>query len=35
MAGDLFVAVIRSGVFGLNEIIRITGPFADLTSRRR
>ena len=35
LAGDLFVAVIRSGVFGLNEIIRITGPFADLTSRRR
>jgi outer membrane protein assembly factor BamB len=35
LAGDLFVAVIRSGVFGLNEIIRISGPLADLASRRR
>lgn len=35
LAGDLFVAVIRSGVFGLNEIIRISGPFADLAQRRR
>ena len=35
LAGDLFVAVIRSGVFGLNEIVRISGPFADLAPRRQ
>jgi hypothetical protein len=35
LAGDLFVAVIRSGVFGLNEIVRISGPFSELTPRRR
>jgi hypothetical protein len=35
LAGDLFVAVIRSGVFGLNEIVRISGPLGDLASRRR
>lgn len=35
LAGDLFVAVIRSGAFGLNEIVRISGPFADLAHRRR
>lgn len=30
LAGDLFVAVTRSGSFQLNEILRISGPFADL-----
>ena len=30
LAGDLLVVVIRSGVFQLNEIVRISGPFADL-----
>jgi DNA-binding beta-propeller fold protein YncE len=35
LAGDLFVAVIRSGVFALNEIVRISGPFEDLAARRR
>jgi hypothetical protein len=35
LAGDLFVAVIRSGVFGLNEIVRISGPFSELAPRRR
>src|SRR5262245_35240338 len=30
LAGDLLVSVIRSGVFQLNEIVRISGPFADL-----
>ena len=33
LAGDLFVAVIRRGVFQLNEVVRISGPFADLTQR--
>lgn len=30
LAGDLLVVVIRSGIFQLNEILRISGPFADL-----
>lgn len=30
LAGDLLVVVIRNGVFQLNEIVRISGPFADL-----
>jgi len=30
LAGDLLVAVIRSGTFQLNEIVRIAGPFGDL-----
>jgi len=30
LAGDLLVAVIRSGAFQLNEIVRIAGPFTDL-----
>jgi outer membrane protein assembly factor BamB len=30
LAGDLLVVLIRSGVFQLNEIVRISGPFADL-----
>jgi NHL repeat-containing protein len=33
LAGDLLVAVIRTGVFQLNEIVRISGPFADLVQR--
>jgi len=34
LAGSLFVVVIRSGVFGLNEIVRISGPFNDPTRLR-
>jgi hypothetical protein len=34
LAGDLLVAVIRGGTFQLNEIVRISGPFSDLTPRR-
>jgi hypothetical protein len=34
LAGDLLVGVIRSGMFQLNEIVRISGPFADLPQRR-
>jgi len=30
LAGDLLVSVIRGGIFQLNEIVRISGPFADL-----
>jgi len=30
LAGDLLVVLIRSGFFQLNEIVRISGPFADL-----
>ena len=30
IAGDLLVVVIRSGVFQLNEIMRISGPFHEL-----
>ena len=33
IAGDLFVVTVRRGVFRLNEVIRITGPFDDLTVR--
>ena len=33
LAGDLLVAVVRSGVFQLNEIIRISGPFPELVRR--
>ena len=33
LAGDLLVAVIRSGAFQLNEIVRIAGPFTDLVGR--
>ena len=35
LAGDLLVVVIRSGVFQLNEIARISGPIADLLQRAR
>jgi outer membrane protein assembly factor BamB len=34
LAGSLFVSVIRSGVFGLNEIVRISGPFPELARPR-
>lgn len=34
LAGDLFVSVIRTGVFQLNQIVRISGPFAELARRR-
>jgi DNA-binding beta-propeller fold protein YncE len=30
LAGDLLVVLIRSGTFQLNEVVRISGPFADL-----
>lgn len=33
IAGDLLVSVIRSSTFQLNEIVRISGPFADLPGR--
>jgi hypothetical protein len=33
LAGDLLVAVIRGGVFQLNEIVRISGPFPELVQR--
>jgi hypothetical protein len=33
LAGDLLVVVNRSGVFQFNEILRISGPFADLMLR--
>lgn len=31
IAGDLFVVVTRRGAWSLNEIVRISGPFGDLT----
>ncbi|MGH7414945.1 MAG: SMP-30/gluconolactonase/LRE family protein [Candidatus Rokuibacteriota bacterium] len=34
LAGDLLVSVIRTGVFQLNQIVRISGPFAKLARRR-
>jgi len=33
VAGDLFVVAIRRGVFRLNEVLRITGPFEELRAR--
>lgn len=33
LAGDLLVAVMRRGVFQLNEIVRISGPFGELLPR--
>ena len=33
IAGDLFVVTVRRGVFRLNEVIHITGPFDDLVGR--
>lgn len=35
LAGDLLVAVVRSGIFQLNEIVRIAGPFAEIVPRER
>ncbi len=35
LAGDLLIAVIRGGVFQLNEIVRISGPFDELARRPR
>lgn len=34
LAGDLLVSVIRTGVFQLNQIVRISGPFSELARRR-
>jgi DNA-binding beta-propeller fold protein YncE len=34
LAGDLLVSVIRTGVFQLNQIVRISGPFAELARQR-
>jgi sugar lactone lactonase YvrE len=34
LAGDLLVAVTRNGSFQLNDIVRISGPFADLVQRQ-
>jgi hypothetical protein len=33
IAGDLFVVAVRRGTFRLNEVIRITGPFEELSGR--
>jgi DNA-binding beta-propeller fold protein YncE len=33
IAGDLFVVAVRRGLFRLNEVIHITGPFDDLLGR--
>jgi hypothetical protein len=33
IAGDLFVITIRRGVWALNEVIRISGPFDRLVGR--
>ena len=33
IAGDLFVVTVRRGVFRLNEVIHISGPFDDLVGR--
>jgi len=33
VAGDLFVVATRRGVFRLNEVLRITGPFEELRAR--
>jgi sugar lactone lactonase YvrE len=35
IAGDLFVVAIRRGVFRLNEVLRITGPFDELAGKPR
>ncbi|HSL50291.1 MAG TPA: hypothetical protein VK878_14585 [Candidatus Deferrimicrobiaceae bacterium] len=34
LAGDLLVSVIRTGVFQLNQIVRISGPFPELARPR-
>ena len=33
IAGDLFVVALRRGVFRLNEVLRVSGPFNDLPAR--
>jgi hypothetical protein len=33
IAGDLFVVALRRGVFRLNEVIRVTGPFGELPQK--
>lgn len=33
IAGDLFVVAIRRGVFRLNEVIRVSGPFGELPGK--
>jgi sugar lactone lactonase YvrE len=33
IAGDLFVVAVRRGVFRLNEVFRISGPFDDLPGK--
>jgi hypothetical protein len=33
IAGDLFVVTVRRGVFRLNEVLRITGPFEELPGK--
>jgi hypothetical protein len=33
IAGDLFVVAVRRGVFRLNEVIRISGPFDELAAK--
>jgi DNA-binding beta-propeller fold protein YncE len=33
IAGDLFVIAIRRGVFRLNEVLRISGPFEELAAK--
>jgi hypothetical protein len=34
MAGDLFVVAIKAGTWPVNEVLRISGPFEDLTRPR-
>lgn len=33
IAGDLFIVTVRRGVFRLNEVVRVTGPFDDLPGK--
>jgi hypothetical protein len=33
IAGDLFVVAVRRGTFRLNEVLRITGPFEELSAK--
>jgi hypothetical protein len=34
IAGDLFVVVIRGGVFPVNEVLHIAGPLDELVRQR-
>jgi hypothetical protein len=34
IAGDLFVVVTRRGVWSLNEVVRVSGPFEELLRSR-